>query len=123
MFLTIDNTASGFNSEFKNLKEYDFFFLSSNLSDDFLTLSDEASFKLFNDCLHCSLKRKKPVFILKNSVDFNNDWIKLVSGQDSVIHEDFIFINITIQSKVKELLPNDSARLSLPMLSNNYSQL
>jgi hypothetical protein len=123
MFLTIDNTGSGFNPEFKNLKQYDFFFLSSSLSDDFLTLSVEVSFKLFNDCLHCSLKRNKPVFILKDSVCFRKEWIELVEGKDSLIHEDFIFIDVSIKDKVRELLPKDSGQVSLSTLSNNYSQL
>jgi hypothetical protein len=123
MFLTIDNTASGFDPEFNNLKEYDFFFLSSNLSNDFITLSDEVSFKLFNDCLYCSLNRKKPVFILKNSSSFNKEWIDLVSGKHFLIHDDFIFINISIRSKVKELTPVSNEKISLKVLSNNYSQL
>lgn len=123
MFLTIDNTAEGFDPEFKNLKEYDFFFLTSNIEDDCITLSDEASFKLFNDVLHCSLIRKKPVFILKNSIEFKKEWIELVSSKDSLIHDEFIFINPTIKSEVKSLIPKDNGKLSLSMLSSNYAQL
>lgn len=123
MFLTLDNTGDGFDEKLDSLKEYDFFFLTSSLQNDFLTLSDHVSFKLFNDCLHCSLKRNKPVFILENSKAFKEEWKSLVHEKDFLIHDEFIFINTSIGSRVKELKPASLDKISLKVLSNNYSQL
>ncbi len=123
MFLTLDNTSEGFCSDLTSHKEYDFFFLTSSLSNDYLTLSDEVSFKLFFFFFFCFLFFFKPVFILKNSKVFNQEWINLVNEKDILIHEDFIFINTSIKSQVKELTAVDSDKISLKVLSNNYSQL
>ncbi|WP_127715326.1 hypothetical protein [Halobacteriovorax sp. HLS] len=123
MFLTLNNEGTGFNQELKSFKDYDFFFLSSDLSGDFITLSDKVSFKVFNDCLACSLKRNKSVFILNDSSRFDKEWIELIKQKDIKLHEDFIYIGVNLREKLLALTPTDSEKISLKVLSNNYSQL
>lgn len=123
MFLTLNNDGSGFDPALKNQKKYDFFFLSSALAGDFITLSDQVSFKVFNDCLVCSLKRNKDVFILSDSSIFKEQWVELVKDRDFMIHDEFIYIGVALKEKLQSLKPANTDKICLKVLSNNYSQL